>query len=312
MSFPFTLASDREFDVVGFGTNAVDFLIQVPHYPTFNSKIALSSYTRSPGGEIASTLVGLARLGFSTCYVGRFGSDDAGKIGYESLELAGVSLRFAEFVDDTPNQIAFILIDEQSGERTVIWQRDERLGYAPGEPPLESVALGRILHLTSHDLAACIEMAAAARDAGTIVSADIDRAVDGIAELLPLIDVLITSSEFLPGFTGIEDHRKALHEISRRFGNSVVGVTLGRAGSLIYANGEFVESDGFEAPGGCRDTTGAGDAFRAGLLSGILSGRSLEDASHEANAAASLKCRAVGARSSLPTRAELNTLLKNS
>ena len=63
MQFPFMVNPEREFDVVGFGTNAVDFLIQVPHYPTFNSKVELTEYTQAAGGEVATTMAGLQRLG---------------------------------------------------------------------------------------------------------------------------------------------------------------------------------------------------------------------------------------------------------
>ena len=62
-------------------------------------------------------------------------------------------------------------------------------------------------------------------------------------------------------------------------------------------------------PGGCRDTTGAGDSYRVGLIYGLLHGASVEEAARMANAVAALKCRAVGARTSLPGRAELHDLL---
>ena len=55
MQFPFSLKETAEFDVVGFGTNAVDYLITVPHYPEFNSKVELVDYVQAPGGEIATT-----------------------------------------------------------------------------------------------------------------------------------------------------------------------------------------------------------------------------------------------------------------
>ena len=75
MNFPFKLLPNKDFDVVGFGTNAVDYLIRVPAYPAFNSKIEVDEYIQAAGGEVASTMVGLRRLGMKTAYVGRFGSD---------------------------------------------------------------------------------------------------------------------------------------------------------------------------------------------------------------------------------------------
>ena len=120
MNFPFQTAKNKEFDAVGFGTNAVDFLIIVPEYPEFNSKIELSDYAQLAGGEVATTMVGLQRLGLKTAYIGRFGDDQAGDFGLQSLRGEGVDVRFAEQISRAKSQIAFIIIDERSGERTVI------------------------------------------------------------------------------------------------------------------------------------------------------------------------------------------------
>src|SRR5258705_4076983 len=104
-------------------------------------------------------------------------------------------------------------------------------------------------------------MAKEARAAGTIVSADIDNTYEGLHELLPLIDVLISSKEFPRLLTGIEDPRLALIEIKARYGCPLVGLTRGGNGTIVYCNGEFLQSPAFVVPGGCRATTGAGDAF---------------------------------------------------
>ena len=309
MQFPFSLAADREFDVVCFGTNAVDFLIRVPEYPAFNSKIELVDYVQAAGGEAATTAAGLTRLGLRTSYAGKFGSDAAGEFGLKTLADEGVDLTHAHVVEGASTQIAFIVIDVRSGERTVIWQRDKRLAFTEEEAPVDLVARSKVFHFTPHDTAACIEMALAARSAGTIVSTDIDNAFPGIEQLLPLADLLIVSAEFPQKLLGITDHRTALQELSSRYGCRVTGVTLGESGSLLLCGDRFIETSGFAVPGGCQDTTGAGDSFRVGLLYGLVKGESIETAAKMANAVAALKCRAVGARTSLPTEAELDDLL---
>ena len=68
---------------------------------------------------------------------------------------------------------------------------------------------------------------------------------------------------------------------------------------------QFLESPAFAVPGGCRDTTGAGDAFHAGFIYGMLAGEDLETCLKLSNAVAALKCRDLGARTALPSRAEL-------
>lgn len=310
MQFPFRLDPTKDFDCVGFGTNAVDFLIKVPHYPLFNSKVELSDYTRAAGGEIATTMVGLTRLGLKTAYVGRFGDDDSGEIGRRSLTDEGVDISFTETMADTRTQIAFIIIDERNGERTVIWKRESKLAYSKSDAPVEIAKRCKVLHFTPHDTAACLEMAKAAKSANAVVSSDIDNLFEGIEELLPYIDILIASSEFPEKLTGISDKRGALIAIHDKYGCAVTGVTLGEQGSLLYCDGEFIETSGFAVPGGCKDTTGAGDSYRVGLLYGLLTGRSVKESARAANAVAALKCRAIGARTSLPNANELNSFLK--
>lgn len=310
MRFPFELDKSRKFDVLGFGTNAVDYLVRVPEYPAFNSKIELEDYVQAAGGEIATTMAGLRRLGMKTAYAGRFGSDAEGVFGMESLASEGVDLSFAEVIDGARTQIAFIVIDIRNGERTVIWKRDERLAYAEAEAPVAAVAGARVLHFTPHDARACLALAREAKRVGTIVSIDIDNIFEGIDEVLSHVDILITSSDFPARFLGIEDRESALIEFHRRFGCAVTGMTLGDAGSLLQCGGTFIRSAGFEVPGGCKDTTGAGDSFRVGLLYGLLRGETVETAARMANAVAALKCRAVGARTALPTVSELESLTK--
>jgi sugar/nucleoside kinase (ribokinase family) len=311
MKFPFALPKNKQFDVVGFGTNAVDFLIQVPTFPAYSSKIELSDYRRAAGGEVATTMVGLQRLGLKTAYVGRFGDDREGDFGLQTLRDAAVDISFAEQIAGAKTQIAFIVIDERTGERTVIWQRDKLLAYDETAAPLDAAALGRILHFTTHDAHACRQMAQKAKATGTIVSSDVDNVFDGIAELLPHVDILICSAEFPEKLVGKRDRRDALREIKSRFGCCIVGMTLGGEGSLLLCENAFVETAGFIVPGGCRDTTGAGDAFRVGLLYGLIRGETVEDSAQMANAVAALKCRALGARTALPDATELREIIEN-
>lgn len=305
MRFPLTLPDDKPFDAVGFGLNAVDHLIVVPAYPVFDTKIRLLEHKQSAGGQTASAMVALRRLGLKTAYAGRFGSDPEGAFGFKTLVDDDVNVDFAEIVEGARNQIAFITIDVRSGERTIVWDRDDRLAYKAEEAPVEFGSLGKVLHLDAHDPPACVRIARVARETGTIVSADIDNVYEGLPELLPLIDILIGSKEFPHRVAGIADERAALVELKNRYGCSLVGMTIGSAGAVVYYDGSFIESPGFAAPGGCRDTTGAGDAFHGGFLYGFLTGEDIETSLKLGNAVAAIKCSALGARTALPTRSEL-------
>lgn len=310
MRFPFKLPLERQFDAVAFGLNAVDHLIVVPEYPASDVKLRFVEHKQAAGGQAATTMVGLQRLGLKTAYAGRFGSDAEGRFGFAALKSESVDTEFAEVIEGARNQVAFIIVDARNGERTIIWDRDERVSYRADEAPVALASRGRVLHLDAHDPPACARMAQAARGAGTIVTADIDNIYEGLPELLPLIDVLITSREFPHRLTGIAPERASLVELKARYGCGIVGMTKGSQGALIYCEGQFIELPAYEVPGGCRDTTGAGDAFHTGFLYGLLSGEDVETSLRMANAVASLKCRALGARTALPSENELTDFLE--
>jgi sulfofructose kinase len=308
--FPFEPPPEREFDAVGFGLNAVDHLVVVPAYPEFDTKVRLVEHVRAAGGQTATTLAGLQRLGRRTAYAGRFGSDDVGRFGLEALRSEGVDVKFAESVEGARNQLAFIVIDARTGERTIMWDRDERLAYGEDEAPRDFATRGRVLHLDAHDPRAGARLAREARAAGTVVTVDVDNIYEGLPELLPRVDVLISSKEFPRRLTGVRDERRALVAAKSLVrADAVVGMTLGERGAVVYHEGVFIESPAFAVPGGCRDTTGAGDAFHTGFIHALLGGEEIEGCLRTACAVAALKCRALGARTALPNARELHEFL---
>jgi sugar/nucleoside kinase (ribokinase family) len=121
--------------------------------------------------------------------------------------------------------------------------------------------------------------------------------------LLGLVDFIISSSNFPGRFTGEVDLRSALKKLQQVTGSYFVAATLGDRGALAYFRGQYIYSPAFQVE--CRDTTGAGDAFHGGFIYGLLKGFSVEDTMRFANAVAALKCRSLGARTALPSLAEV-------
>ena len=307
MEFGIEIPGDKPFDAVALGLNAVDHLIVVPRYPEFNSKITFQSHTLAPGGQAATAMVTLARLGLRTRYVGKVGSDDLGRFQIESITSEGVESSGIAVVEGANTQTAFIIIDETSGERTILWNRDERLTINEDEVDREVITSARALHLDGHDVAASIKAAEYARAAGIPTVLDIDNAYAGVERLLPSIDFLISSSDFPHQMTGEADLKTALKKLCGMTGSTFVAATVGQDGVLAYFEGQFIHSPAF--PIECRDTTGAGDAFHGGFIYGLLAGMSVEQTLRVANAVAALKCRAIGARTALPRLDEVNALL---
>jgi sulfofructose kinase len=306
MEFGINLPAGKPFDAVALGLNAVDHLILVPRYPEFNSKIPYKSHQLAAGGQCATAMVALARLGLRTRYIGKVGDDDIGRFQVNSIVSEGVTAE-VEAVRGAETQTAFIIVDEASGERTILWNRDPAIATRPEEVDRAAVTSGRVLHLDGHDIEAATVAAAYARQAGVPTVLDIDNIYPGAEGLLPFIDFMISSSTFPARLTGESDLRTALRQLAEKNGSLVAGATLGQEGVLIYIRGQFVHSPAFNVE--CRDTTGAGDAFHAGFIYGLLQGLAVEETLRFANAIAGLKCQAVGARTGLPTLDEATAFL---
>ena len=103
------------------------------------------------------------------------------------------------------------------------------------------------------------------------------------------------------------DEQQALKKLNERYGCYLVAMTQGARGALAYVEDQFIASPAFRPPV-IRDTTGAGDAFRAGFIYGLCKELSIEE-TRAANAVAALQCRELGARDGLPTESELNQFL---
>lgn len=308
MIFDVEIPTGKQYDAVALGLNAVDHLIVVPHFPQFDTKIPFISHTLAPGGQSATAMVTLSRLGMRTRYIGKVGSDDAGRLQIESIKSEGVECSGIDVVEDAQSQTAFIIVDQKSGERTILWKRDDRLTMATEEVSREAVTSGRVLHLDGHDVPASIAAATYAREAGVPTVLDIDNAYPGYEELLPLIDFIICSSGFTERVTEEPDLKAGLKALEEMSGSRFVAATTGRDGSLAFYRGEFLHSPGFKIE--CKDTTGAGDAFHGGFIYGLLAGLSVEETLRFANAVAGLNCRGVGARTSLPRLDEVQALLE--
>jgi sulfofructose kinase len=295
------------FDVVGVGLNATDTLILVPHFPAYAGKIAFDEEILSPGGQVASAMVTCARLGLRVKYVGTVGDDERGRVQLASLRETGINLDDVEVRAGCPNQTAYIVIDRSTGERTVLWRRDDRLRLDPASITVEKISCARLLHIDGHDTPAVERAASIARQSSIPVTVDVDTIYHGFERVLPLIDYLIASSEFPPQWTSERDPFKALELMQKEYGIRVVAMTLGAHGALARYEGRFFYSPAFVVD--CVDTTGAGDVFHGAFCYSVLQEMSLRESLDFANAMAALNCTAIGARGGIRDEREARELM---
>lgn len=298
------------FDVVGIGLNATDTLLLVEEFPPYAGKVPFTREILSPGGQVASAMVACARLGLRSKYIGSVGDDWRGQVQRESLEGTGVDTSGLIVRTGCPNQTAYILIDQRTGERTVLWHRAECLSLKPEDLVAEDFNNARMLHLDGCDTEAATYAASMARKAGIPVSVDVDTVYPGFEEVLKNTTHLVASSVWPGRWLREKDQFVALKRLQREFRLTVAAMTLGDYGSLALAGGEFHYSPAFQVH--CTDTTGAGDTFHGAFCYAMLQGMPIGAALKFSNAAAALNCTALGARGHIPTVDDVKKLIAKS
>jgi sulfofructose kinase len=252
-------------------------------------------------------MVACQQWGLRTRYVGRLGDDLAAKIHREAFAKAGVET----LITTVPNcaSAQSLIIVDPAGERTVLWQRDERLAIQPDELDREWIVNARALLVDGRDTAAAAKAAKWAHEAGIPVIADLDEPYPGLDPLLANVDYLIVSRDFPARLSGKTNLQESLPELQRRFGSRLTAATLGTDGVLAWDGEQFHYGRAYQVP--AVDTTGAGDIFHAGFIYGLLQNWPLQRNLDFACAAAALNCMAAGARGGIQIIEKIETLMSN-
>ncbi len=302
------MPAGKTWDVVGVGANSIDYVYRLPASPRADSptaKLRITSHTVSGGGQMATALSACAALGLRAAYVGAIGTDENGR--RIQAELAGRGIDLSHLVTrDGANQFAVITVDERTGDRIVLWDRDDRLMLAPGEIPAALIASARLVHVDDVDEEAAIRAATLARAAGVPCTSDLDRVTDRTAALVAAVSIPIFAEHVLPAATGEAGLEHALRKLRERH-DGWLCVTLGPRGSMLLVGNDLVAEPGWAVE--AVDTTGAGDVFRAGFIHGYLAGESPREILRFANAAAAVSCTRAGALNGVPNLAEVTRFM---
>ncbi len=294
-------------DVLGIGLNATDTLLLVDEFPPYAGKVPFERELLSPGGQVATAMVACAKLGLRAKYIGTIGDNRRGQIQRESLEGTGVDTTGLIVRQGCPNQTAYIIIHKRTGERTVLWQREECLRLKKSEIRPEDIAAARMLHLDGCDVEAAAYSASLAREFRIPVSLDVDTIYPDFDSVLEKVDYLVAGSDWLHKWTGENDPFRALERLQAEYGMRVAASTLGEHGALALQDGHWIYSPGYQVA--AVDTTGAGDVFHGAFCYATLKGMAMQRALDFSNAAAAINCTAIGARGHIPTRAEVESLM---
>lgn len=266
--------------VVVVGDVAVDVVARLAE-PVARGTDASATITMAGGGSGANVAWWLARQGVPVTLVGRTGDDEAGRSQLAALRAAGVDT--AVTVDREHATGVVVVLVEPGGERTMLPDRGANLALAPADVPADTLAEAAHLHLSGYALLdhgpreAALAALDAARRAGLTTSVN-PSSVQPLARTGPAAFLDWTAGMHLSIgnldearlLTGEHDAEACARALGQRYGAAVV--TLGAAGALWVAGGRLWRSPPAPPTPGSVDTTGAGDAFTAGVLASWLDG----------------------------------------
>ena len=300
------------FDVIGFGALNLDRLFKVNRIAKAEEESFVIEHFETCGGSAANTIVGLARLGLKVGFIGKVGCDQEGEVLLEDLHneevdtngvihsSEGRSGSVMGFVDGEGERALYV----DSGVNDLIDSTDINMDYA---------FQGRFLHLSSfvggRSFQAQEKLLSVLPD-DTKVSFDpgLIYAKKGLAELESMIkktDVLLPNASEITALTGETDYRKGADFLVES-GVRVIAVKLGGRGCYVTDGIERHTIKPFKVK--VVDSTGAGDAFCAGFLYGVLLGKSLHECGCLGNLVASKCVMKMGARAGLPYQEDLSFL----
>jgi len=301
--------------VLVVGSANVDFTVAASRLPGVGETVSGGTLLVNHGGKGANQAVAARRLGAEVRFVACVGDDAAGRDIRAALQAEGVGVDGVMVTRDAATGTALIVVDQQGRNQIVVapganWRlsadhvgsRAEDFAWAQVvlcqlETPLDTldVALGE------------------ARRRGLVTVLNPAPVRDGISDdVWRRVDYLTPNEGEAARLSGVpvEDVRSAsaAARVLRDRGVGTVIVTLGVQGSIACTAGGDVRTEAF--PVDAVDTTAAGDSFNGALGTALAAGDALPDALRFASAAAALACTRRGAQPSLPTRAEVDRLLR--
>jgi sulfofructose kinase len=325
--------AQRPLDVLGIGECSADLVLTLPTGVSLSQalpdKLSATGFLQLGGGQIATAMVAAQRLGLRTALSTAVGDDARSAQLLQELAQEGVQLTAVQLCAGLPSRTALLLVDA-AGDRRVLEWRDPGLNLPTTRLTPDLIASARVLHVDLTYPEASLHAAALAKQLGTLISVDLDRATPEAAQLLALADLCVVSEEFPKLLTGQPDPEQAALQFAKACGGLPV-VTRGPAGCIALLSTQSAASTAPQltklvvpalTPPMLLDTTACGDTFHAALIAALLQAATAEaDALadqreqqqlttwlHFACAAAALKCRDLGRRG-CPTAAEVATFI---
>lgn len=282
------------FDVLCFPVDAV------PR----DTSITIQEYAIGPGGCGSNTAIGLAALGHNTALIGCIGDDQVGKFAQDTWEEFNVDTRYVKNIFNAKTGISIGLVDHEAQPRFIYHEGANKYLDVNSIPIIElSNKPVDVFHFAGFFLLSgildfsLIDVLRSLKSKGTLISLDIqqtERLSDPslLWSLLSYIDIFLCNHMEATQISGKSKNNDASNYLHDK-GAKIVIIKLGENGCFVSDIGVQYQLEPPKVH--VVDTTGAGDAFAAGLLSGILTGKNLHDACAQANSTGALMVSEIGA-----------------
>lgn len=295
---------------ITMGASAMDTILKVPHLPKADEIVFPISIDQLPGGSTANIAVGLSRLGEEVAFFGKAGDDEAGRIIAESFRADGVDDTYLAIVPGNRSGGAFIAVDTE-GERVIYSLGGNTLYESWDQIDTKAFEGLNGLYIGETFAEVGAEAAKLAHEKGAAVffgpgGIMCGYGMDYLAPVLKETDYLLVNLPEAKTLSGCEDKESAIKTLLAAGVKNLV-LTEGRRGSGCYNAEGARTAPAFSVE--AVDTTGAGDSFTAGFLSATIGGKAVEESLLFGAACAAQTVGAVGARSALPTRAQVEDFL---
>jgi sulfofructose kinase len=294
--------------VICVGHAALDYVYRIEAFPPVPTKVRSLEHIESGGGMAANAAAAVARLGGTVELWSRTGADAAGERIRAFLEADGVDVSHVRMHEGARSSTSAVIVDS-SGDRLIVGERDHAMSMDAQWLPLERIAGAAVVMSDLRWVEGTLAALRVARTHGvpTMLDADLGGGGD-LGEFLCLADYAIFSGPALDAFApGAKDDAERLTRVLEK-GVTHAGVTRGAKGYLWTGReGDSGHQPAFELE--VVDTTGAGDAFHGAFAWALAEGHPVAECARIAAAVSALKCRRLGARAGLPTRAELESFL---
>ena len=299
------------FDAVGFGALNVDKLFKVNKIAVAEEESFVTDFKEACGGSAANTTVGLARLGCRVGFIGKVANDREGRMLLKDFSRECVDRSGIIIAECGRSGIAMGFVNEK-GERALYVDPGANDTIEFEEINKEYAFKTKFLHLTSFIgekpfqaqkklIETLPENVKISLDPGELYA----RKRAALEPMIKKAFVLMPQAKELELLTGTADYKKGAETLCRKSAK-IVAVKLGSKGCYVTDGKESHSIEAFKV--NVVDTTGAGDAFCAGFLYGLINGKSLYECGKIGNFVASRCIMKMGARTGLPHLEDLELL----